>query len=67
MLTDNQSYEVLDAAELARRWNVPVSWIREQTRNRAADPLPCVKLGHYTRFEWNSPKLVAWWAKRRTQ
>jgi len=67
MLTDNGSYEVLDAAELARRWNVPISWVREQTRDRAADPLPCVRLGKYVRFEWNSPKLIAWWAKRRTQ
>ena len=40
MLPDKQSYEVVDAIELAQRWRVPVSWIREQTRNRAADPLP---------------------------
>jgi len=25
MLTDNLTYEVLDAAELARRWHVPVN------------------------------------------
>jgi hypothetical protein len=67
MLTDNQTYEVLDAAQLAERWHVPVSWVREQTRFRAADPLPCVRLGRYVRFEWESPKLVSWWAKRRTQ
>jgi hypothetical protein len=67
MLTDKQTFEVLDAGELAKRWNVPESWVREQTRNRAADPLPCVRLGRYVRFEWDSPRLVAWWAKRRTQ
>jgi len=67
MLTDKQTFEVLDASELAKRWHVPESWVREQTRNRAADPLPCVRLGRYVRFEWDSPKLVAWWAKRRTQ
>jgi len=67
MLTDNRTYEVLDTAELAKRWHVPESWIREQTRCRATDPLPCVRLGRYVRFEWESPKLVAWWAKRRTQ
>ena len=24
-----------------------------------ADPLPCVRLRRYVRFEWDSPKLVA--------
>jgi hypothetical protein len=67
MLPDKQSYEVVDAIELAQRWRVPVSWIREQTRNRSADPLPCVRLGRYVRFEWDSPKLTSWWDKRRTQ
>jgi hypothetical protein len=67
MTTDTRSYEVLDAVQLAERWHVPVSWIREQTRCRAVDPLPHVRLGRYVRFEWNSPKLIAWWVKRRTQ
>jgi hypothetical protein len=61
------AYEVIDAGELAKRWSVPKSWVMEQTRTRAADPLPCVRLGRYVRFEWESPRLVAWWAKRRTQ
>jgi len=65
MLPDKQSYEVLDAAELAQRWRVPASWVREQTRQRASDPLPCVRLGRYVRFEWGSPKLAQWWEKRR--
>lgn len=30
--------EVIDANELARRWNLPASWVREQTRTRAEDP-----------------------------
>ena len=55
MLPDKQSYEVVDASELAQRWRVPVSWIREQTRNRAADPLPCVRLGRYIRFGGRVP------------
>lgn len=66
MLPDKEAYEVVDAIELARRWRVPVSWIREQTRGRAADPLPCVRLGRYVRFEWRSPKLIEWWASHRT-
>jgi hypothetical protein len=57
--------EVIDAAELAKRWRLPESWIREQTRTRAGDPLPCVRFGRYVRFEWGSPKLVAWYDRRR--
>lgn len=58
-------YEVIDAAELAFRWRLPKSWILEQTRSRASDPIPCVRLGRYVRFEWESPPLVRWWEKRR--
>ena len=58
-------YEVIDAVELAKRWSVPATWVRAQARTRAADPIPCVKLGKYTRFEWNSPLLVKWWDRRR--
>ncbi len=65
MLTDNQSFEVLDANELAKRWRVPVSWVREHTRDRAADPIPTVRLGRYVRFEWQSPALLKWWTSRR--
>jgi hypothetical protein len=65
MLSDNVGFEVIDAIELARRWSVPVSWIREQTRGRAVEPLPCVRLGRYVRFEWGSPGLLEWWQKRR--
>jgi len=66
MLPDNKSYEVLDAAQLAQRWRVPASWIREQTRARATDPLPCIRLGKYVRFEWGSPALFDWWNKHRS-
>jgi len=58
-------YEVIDAGELAKRWRLPESWIREQTRTRAGDPLPCVRFGRYVRFEWGSPRLVAWYDRRR--
>ena len=65
-MNNHEVYEVLDSAELARRWSVPVTWIREQTRSRCSDPLPCVRLGKYVRFEWLSPALMKWWAARRT-
>lgn len=57
-------YEFIDPKELARRWCLPESWVREQVRRRSADPLPHVKFGKYTRFRWGSPELEAW-AQRR--
>ena len=38
---------LLDAPELAQRFGVPESWVREQARQ---GNLPCVRLGHYMRF-----------------
>jgi hypothetical protein len=58
--------EVIDANELARRLNLPASWVRDQTRTRADDPLPCIRFGRYVRFEWGSPQLAAWFERRRT-
>ncbi len=63
---NNGSLEVIDSKELGRRWCVPESWIREQTRSRAVDPIPHVRLGRYVRFEWNSPDLLKWWNRRRS-
>ncbi len=61
----NGSLEVIDSTELANRWCLPESWIREQTRSRAVDPIPHVRLGRYVRFEWNSPVLLQWWNRHR--
>ena len=58
------SYEFIDCGELARRWDVPVTWIRDQVRQRAEDPLPHVNLGKYVRFLWGSPELQAWIERR---
>ena len=58
-------YEVIDVEELAKRWNVPPTWVYERTRNRAADPIPHVKLVRYVRFEWGSPELEDWWNRHR--
>jgi hypothetical protein len=57
-------YEFLDCKELASRWGLPESWIREQVRSRAPDPLPHVRFGKYVRFRWGSPELEDW-AQRR--
>jgi hypothetical protein len=60
-------YEVIDAPELARRWNVPESWVRDRTRGRTpkADRIPHLKLGRYTRFAWGSPALTDWLMKQQ--
>ncbi len=60
-------FEIIDSVELAARWKLPASWIREQTRGRAADPLPCVRFGRYVRFAWGSPELERWFERRRTK
>lgn len=39
---------LLDAAEVADRLGVPVSWVRESARSGA---IPCVRLGRYVRFD----------------
>lgn len=60
----NRQCEYIDSGELAVRWALPESWIRDQVRARAIDPLPHVKFGKYVRFRWGSPELEAW-AERR--
>jgi predicted DNA-binding transcriptional regulator AlpA len=59
---------LLNPQELATRLSVPVSWIREKTRERARerdeDPLPVVRLGKYVRFRWSD---VEDWLKRQSQ
>jgi len=65
-MTDGMVYEVIDGPELARRWKVPATWIRHAVQRDAKDPLPSSQLGRYRRFEWNSPQLNAWWARRRS-
>ena len=53
-------YEIIDAEELARRFKLKSSWIRDATRTRAVDPIPHLKFGRYVRFRWNSPELNRW-------
>jgi len=58
------AYEFIDSGELARRWGVPVSWVRDQVRGRAEDPLPHVNFGKYVRFLWGSEGLELWIRRR---
>lgn len=59
------SVEIIDSEELASRWRLPESWVRDRVRARSNDPLPHVKIGRYVRFEWGSPELIQWWARHR--
>jgi hypothetical protein len=61
---DRGQYEFLDCKQLAERWNVPETWIRERVRRRSQDPLPHVRFGKYVRFRWGAPELEDW-AERR--
>ena len=63
---DGLFFEVLTAEELAHRWRVPPSWVREQCRSRSSDPIPHVRLGRYIRFSWGSPELSRWWCRRQS-
>jgi hypothetical protein len=56
--------EFLDSAEFAARLNVPESWVRDQVRSRALNPIPHVRLGKYVRFRWGSPELEIWAQQR---
>lgn len=62
---NNPTIEIIDSKELARRFQLPESWVRERVRARSDDPLPHVKVGRYVRFEWGSPELLQWWARHR--
>jgi len=57
-------FELLTAAELAERLNLPESWVREMTRSRTSDPIPHHRFGRYVRFEWASPQLTDWINRR---
>ena len=53
---------ILTPEQLAELLKVPVSWVYEQTRNRAStrnpDPVPNIRMGKYLRFYW--PEVEKW-------
>ena len=62
------SSELLDSAELAKRWRVPESRVRthvKPSRTPTAEQIPHLQFGRYVRFEWGSPALEAWLARHR--
>jgi hypothetical protein len=50
-------------AELAKRWNVPISWVYNQTRQTGPTAIPRIKMGKYVRFV---PSEVDAWALARS-
>lgn len=42
--------ELLTPEDVANLFKVPLSWVYNATRDRAKNPMPHVKVGHYTRF-----------------
>jgi hypothetical protein len=58
--------EIIDSPELAKRWRVPETWVRDQCRTRSKYPIPHVRLGKYIRFEWGGDSLQEWWSRHRT-
>jgi hypothetical protein len=56
---------IINCAELAKQWAVPESWVREQMRSRASDPIPHLRLGRYRRVRFGSPELDSWLDRHR--
>jgi hypothetical protein len=63
--SSEQPSEVITCEQLAERLTLPVSWIRDQARERAVDPIPHFKFGRYVRFHWQSAELESWITRRK--
>jgi predicted DNA-binding transcriptional regulator AlpA len=50
--------DILTPEEVAARLKVPESWVYEKTRVRCRNPIPCLRLGRYIRFDWLA--VIAW-------
>ena len=50
--TPVKAEDIITPEELAARLKVPDSWVYEKTRGRCRNPIPCLRLGRYVRFNW---------------
>jgi len=57
--------DILTPEEVAARLKVPESWVYEKTRARCRNPMPCLRLGRYIRFDWNA--VINWLATASEQ
>src|SRR5436190_12589298 len=58
--------EIIDATELAKRLQVPVSWVRQRAtspRFLSEQRIPHSRFGRYIRFRWGSVELRKWLEK----
>jgi predicted DNA-binding transcriptional regulator AlpA len=44
--------QILTLPELAARLKVSQRWVYEKSRRRCLNPLPCIRIGRYLRFDW---------------
>jgi excisionase family DNA binding protein len=44
--------QILTLEETAVRLKVSDRWVYEKTRRRCLNPLPCIRIGRYLRFDW---------------
>jgi hypothetical protein len=49
---------ILTLGELAGRLKVKPRWVYEKSRRRCQNPLPCIRIGRYLRFDWT--RVSAW-------
>jgi excisionase family DNA binding protein len=56
--------DLLTPDEVATRLKVRKSWVFEKTRRRSQDPLPCLRIGRYIRFNW--PDVEQWLARHQS-
>jgi hypothetical protein len=49
---------ILTLGELAQRLKVSPRWVYEKSRRRCQNPLPCIRIGRYLRFDWT--RVSAW-------
>lgn len=52
------SHEILTPEEVAALLRTSTGWVYEKCRRRQKDPLPCLRLGRYLRFEKQT--VLAW-------
>ena len=58
----NNPSQILTLAELAQRLKVSERWVYEKSRRRCLNPLPCIRIGRYLRFDWAS---VSSWLRQQ--
>jgi predicted DNA-binding transcriptional regulator AlpA len=55
--------QILTLAEISARLKVSQRWTYEKTRRRCQNPLPCIRIGRYLRFDWLD--VSAWLNSRK--